>query len=94
MNTKNDITNDHITNALKGDKEKYREGWEAIFGKKDMKKHVQQITGDTPHDVVDTFLVRYNTEYIKEELLDEITRMGDRMPKDSDIDMGLYDNDD
>lgn len=74
MNTNNDVTGDRITNALKGDTDKYREGWEAIFGSKDMKKHVEQITGDVPHtvvDEVDPFLVRYSTEYGKEEILGE-----------------------
>ena len=51
----NDITNDRITNAIKGDKKKYADNWDRIFGKSkdEMKEHVQQITGDVPHDVVE-----------------------------------------
>ncbi len=63
MTKSNDVTGDRITNALKGDKDKYREGWEAIFGKKDT-----------------------------DEILDKLTRDNDGMSKDSDMDMGLYDN--
>jgi len=51
----NDITNDRITNAIKGDNKKYADGWDKIFGKSkdEMKEHVQQITGDVPHTVVE-----------------------------------------
>jgi len=51
----NDITNDRITNAVKGDKKKYVDGWDKIFGKSkdEMKEHVKPITNDVPHDVVE-----------------------------------------
>lgn len=50
----NDVTGDKIINT-KGDNKKYADGWDRIFGKNkdEMKKHVEQITGDVPHDVVE-----------------------------------------
>lgn len=88
MSKSNDVTGDRITNALKGDKEKYRTGWEAIFGDKDMKKHVEQITGDVPHNVLND-LERVSKEMDKRnvytdyeeqyKILDEITRLDQEM---------------
>lgn len=84
-NKNNPVTGDRITNALKGDKEAYREGWEAIFGQKDMKKHVEQIAGETPHTVVEESDYSQEPWWKRaEDILDEITRHNE--------DMGLYDD--
>lgn len=32
------VTGDRITNALKGDKQKYRDNWDKVFGKKHVKE--------------------------------------------------------
>ena len=49
----NDVTGDKIINT-KGDKKKYRDNWDRIFGKTkdEMKEHVKPITNDVPHTVV------------------------------------------
>lgn len=75
MTKSNDVTGDRITNALKGDKEAYRNNWERIFGKpkpipKDYFDEAEELTRDVEIDY-------------DEEILDEITQMNE--------DMGLYD---
>ncbi len=50
MTTNNDITNDRITNALKGDKDKYRTGREAIFGSKEDIEATEEILDKLTQD--------------------------------------------
>jgi len=67
----NDVTCDKIINT-KGDNKKYRDNWDKIFGKskEEMKEHVQQITGDVPHTVVEDDDILERIQQVSDEMDD------------------------